>query len=631
MRFLKWFSIIALVGLVFSVGCFLFLTHNLPDIKELKDYYPPLATKVYADDGQIIDEFYIERRTLVPLERVPPYLIRAFVAAEDQRFYEHKGLDWLSIIRAVIKDIKAKKIVQGGSTITQQTVKSLLLSSRRSIYRKLRELILAYRLEKHLTKDEILSIYLNQIYFGHGAYGVEAAAQTYFSKHVWELNLPEAALLAGIPRGPTRYSPYRHFDRAKKRQFYVLQRMVKSNYITQKEKQEAWKTKLELKSTSYNNKACLAFIDHVRQYLLRKYGYNLVYKGGLQVYTTANINMHEVAKNALLFGIEEIEKRHEENREEIEGAMLCLEPKTGFIKVLLGGKNFEKGNFNRAIQARRQPGSAFKPIIYAAAIDKGYNPTSTVYDYPVVYEEHTANGEKVWKPKNYGGRFYGPISLRDALVHSRNAATIRLLKDIGVGYVIQCAKRLGITSPLNYDLSLALGSTCLSLLELTKIYAIFANQGQYIEPIVVLKVLDRDENILESNEPQPKTVINPQIAYIITNMLEDVVLRGTGRCVRALGRPAAGKTGTTDNYTDAWFIGYTPSYVAGVWIGCDDYKSLGKKETGGRAAAPIWLSFMKEILKDKPIENFRVPPGIIFTKAGSRNTFECFMESNPSE
>ncbi len=631
MRFLKWFSIIALAGLVFFLGCLLFLIHSLPDIKGLKDYHPPLATKVYADDGQIMDEFYIERRTLAPLEKIPPYLIKAFIAAEDQRFYEHKGLDWLSIMRAIIKDIKAGEIVQGGSTITQQTVKSLLLSSRRSIYRKSRELILARRLEKYLTKDEILFIYLNQIYFGHGAYGVETAAQTYFAKHVWELNLAEAAFLAGLPKGPTYYSPYKHFDRAKKRQLYVLQRMVECDYITPKEKQEAWKTTLELKSISYNNQACLAFLDYVRQYLLRKYGYDLVYKGGLQVYTTASIDMHEVAKNSLLSGIEEIEKRHEENMEEIEGAMLCLEPKTGFIKILLGGKNFEKGNFNRAIQARRQPGSAFKPIIYAAAIEKGYNPSSIVYDYPVVYEEDTDNGEKVWRPKNYEDRFHGPISLRDALVYSRNVATIRLLKDIGVGYVIQYAKSLGITSPLNYDLSLALGSPCLSLLELTRVYAIFANQGQYIEPIAVLKVLDRDGNVLENNESQPKRVINPQVAYIITNILEDVILRGTGRCARVLGRPAAGKTGTTDNYTDAWFIGYTPSYVTGVWIGCDDYISLGEKETGGRAAAPIWLSFMREILKGKPIENFRVPPGIIFTKAGTRNAFECFMESNLPE
>jgi len=623
MRFLKWAGItILLIFFIFS-GFLLFLIHNLPDIKSLEDYHPPIVTRIYADDGQIIDELYTERRILVPLEKMPPYLIKAFIAAEDERFYEHKGLDWIGIMRAIIKDIKARRIVQGGSTITQQTVKSILLSSRRSIYRKLRELILAHRLEKYLTKDEILSIYLNQIYFGHGAYGVEAAAQTYFGKHVWELDLPEAALLAGLPKGPMYYSPYRHFERAKRRQLYVLKRMVECNYITEEEKEEAWRKRLKLKSISYQNKACLAFLDYVRQYLLKKYGYNLVYKGGLQVYTTASIKMHEIAKRALISGIEEIEKRHKENKGKIEGAVVCLEAQTGFIKVLIGGREFERGNFNRAIQARRQPGSAFKPIIYAAAIDKGYNPSSTLYDYPVVYEEDTPHGKRTWRPRNYEGRFHGPISLRDALVHSRNAATIRLLRDIGVGYVIQYAKRLGINSSLNHDLSLALGSACLSPLELTKVYAIFANQGKYIEPIAVLRVVDRDGNVLEDNKPQPKAVISPETAYIITNILEDVILHGTGRNARALGRPAAGKTGTTDNYTDAWFIGYTPSYVAGVWVGCDDCSPLGKRETGGRAAAPIWLSFMKEALKDRPIKNFRVPPGIIFARKDN-GVFDCF-------
>ncbi|MCD6319781.1 MAG: PBP1A family penicillin-binding protein [Candidatus Desulfofervidaceae bacterium] len=644
MRILRYFGIFVLTCILAMVLWIGYLFFTLPKIKHLEDYRPALVTTVYADDGEILGEFFVQRRYFVPLDKIPTYLVKAFIAAEDERFYEHKGLDWLSMIRAAIKDIRARAIVQGGSTITQQTVKSLLLSPKRTFSRKMREIILAYQLEKNLTKEEILTIYLNQIYFGHGAYGVEAAARVYFGKHVWELNLAEAAMLAGLPKGPAYYSPYRNMQRAKTRQQYVLNRMVTCGYITPAEAEQAFNTPLILNSLNYKHPACAYFLEYVRQSLLKKYGYDLFYKGGLSIYTPANIALYQAAQQALLRGIAEIKARHPEQTDEdkIEGALLCLETHSGFIKVMLGGRDFEVSKFNRVIQARRQPGSAFKPIIYAAALDKGYTPASTVYDYPFIYINRTPQKQTVWKPHNYEGRFYGQISLRDALVHSRNAVTVRLLRNIGVKYVIDYARRLGISSPLTPDLSLALGSSGVSLLELTTAYSVFANQGQYIKPLAVIKIVDPRGNILEENTPEQQPAIGADTAYLMTNILEDVVKRGTGRRVRALKRPAAGKTGTTNNYTDAWFIGYTPNFVTGVWVGYDDMKSLGKHETGGRAAAPIWLYFMQVAEKSLPVRPFSIPPGVVFAKVDpktglltspedAKGKIECFKKGDLSQ
>jgi len=642
MRVLRYFGIFLLaciLGIALWIGYLLF---TLPNIKSLEDYRPALTSIVYADDGDILGEFFVQRRYFVPLDKMPSYLINAFIAAEDERFYEHKGLDWLSMMRAAIEDIRARSIVQGGSTITQQTVKSLLLSPKRTFSRKMREIILAYQLEKNLTKKEILTIYLNQIYFGHGAYGVEAAARVYFGKHVWELNLAEAAILAGLPKGPAYYSPYKNMQRAKARQQYVLNRMVACGYITKAEAEEAFNTPLILNSLNYKHPACAYFLEYLRQSLLKKYGYDLFYKGGLSIYTTANIALHQIAREALLKGIEEIKARHPEQLEEdgeIEGALLCLETNTGFIKVMLGGKDFQVSKFNRAMQARRQPGSAFKPIIYAAALDKGYTPASTVYDYPFIYVNHTSQEQTVWKPHNYEGRFFGRISLRDALVFSRNAVTVRLLQNIGVKYAINYARRLGISSPLTPDLSLALGSSGVSLLELTTAYSVFANQGLYVKPLAVIKIVDARGKVLEENVPDQQPVIGADTAYLMTSILQDVVKRGTGRKVRALGRPAAGKTGTTNNYTDAWFIGYTPNFITGVWVGYDDMKSLGKHETGGRAAAPIWLHFMQIAERNLPVKPFPIPPGVVFAKVDpktglltspedTKGEVECFKKDN---
>jgi penicillin-binding protein 1A len=646
MRLVKYFIFVMCLGFfaLLIYGGYLFF--SLPNIKSIEDYKPPLATIVYADDGQILGEFFHEKRYFVPLDQISPYLIKAFIAAEDERFYEHKGFDWLGMIRALMVDIKAMAIVEGASTITQQTVKALLLSPERSFSRKAREVMLAYLLERRLSKEEILTIYLNQVYFGHGAYGVEAASRVFFGKHASELNLAEAAMLAGLPKGPAYYSPYNHFLKAKKRQQYVLKRMVSCSYLCLEDAEEASKIPLELDKLEYKWNFTAYFLEYVRQYLIENYGYDLTYNGGLSVYTSANIMMHSLAQKALLRGLNEIKARHPDKKDsdKIEGALLSIETKTGLVKVMLGGKDFETSEFNRATQACRQPGSAFKPIIYAAALDKGYTTASVMYDYPIIYTQRESNETKdlkVWRPHNYSGRFYGQTSLRDALVYSRNAVTIRLLKGLDVNYVINYARRLGITSYLTPDLSLGLGSSCMSLLELTMAFSVFANQGQYIEPITIKKILDRNGNVLEDNLPLVQPTIDAETAYLITNILEDVVKRGTGRRARSFSRPVAGKTGSTNDYTDAWFIGYTPYYVTGVWVGYDGLKSLGRHETGGRTSAPIWLYFMQEIEKDLPPKPFTVPAGVVFVKINPKTgtiadpadptaKMECFKKTSLS-
>jgi len=644
-RFFRYVFFLFLVCILGIGGWLIYIFYSLPSIKHLEDYRPALVSTVYADDGRIMGEFFVQRRYFVSLDQIPSYVVKAFVAAEDERFYEHKGLDWVGIMRALIKDIKARAIVQGGSTITQQTVKSLLLTPKRTFTRKVKEMILAHQLEKYLTKEEILTIYLNQIYFGQGAYGVEAAARVYFGKHVWELNLAEAAMLAGLPKGPAYYSPYHHFKRAKKRQHYVLMRMVKCKFIGKKEAEMAYKMPLHLNSLNYDYPSCDYFLEYIRRKLIKKYGPEVVYKGGLSIYTTASIDMHQEAQRALLKGIAEIRARHKHKQDnsspadQIQGAIFTLERGTNYIKVMLGGRDFSESKFNRVTQAYRQPGSAFKPIIYAAAIDKGYTPATLVEDYPIIYIYHQKGKIRVWRPHNYEERFFGRITLRDALVHSRNTVTVRLLKKIGVNYVIAYARRFGITAQLTPDLSLALGSSCLSLYQLTRAFSVFANEGQYIEPIAITKIVDFQGHVLEENQPQPQPAISAETAYLITSILKDVVKRGTARKVRALKRPAAGKTGTTNKYTDAWFIGYTPYFITGVWVGYDDMKSLGRAETGGRAAAPIWLYFMQQAEKDLPVKDFPIPSGVIFAKIDPQTGFlvdptdpngrlECFKKDN---
>lgn len=704
-------------------------SQNLPDISSLKEYHPPGITTVYSDDNRKIAEFYKERRIVKPLSEMPKMLVNAFVAAEDSRFFEHQGVDIISIVRATLKNIEAGSVVQGGSTITQQVIKYFLLTSERKYTRKIREAILAYRIDKAFTKEEILFLYLNQIYLGHGAHGVEAAAENYFGKSAKELNLAECAILAGLPKAPSKASPFNHPERAKERQRYVLKRMVTEGYITHAQAEAAANLRLDIKPRQnlFIEKVPF-YTEHVRRYVEEKYGRKALYEGGLKIYTAVNIEMQKAAREEVERGLKGIDKRHgygetirhlkpekidaflkrlqrtlrkkglKEGRivrgviteingsgkhkkltvrmgdaeglirdmpwsehtfqvgdvvkvkikgkiekgdrwllalnqkPRVQGSLLCIETGTGHVKAMVGGRDFRESQFNRAVQSRRQPGSAFKPIVYAAAIDKGYTPATEIIDNAIIYRDKS---RKTWKPRNYGRKFYGPTLLRKALATSRNLATIKIMDDIGVDYTIKYAKKLGITSELYRDLSLALGSSGVSLLELVKSYSVFANLGELIEPVFITKITDQDGNELEETGFERQQVIEKSTAYIMTSLLESVVKHGTGTRVRALKRPAAGKTGTTNNLHDAWFVGYTPGYVTGAWVGFDKERSLGRKETGGRAASPIWLGFMKKILKGKPIRSFKTPRGVVFSKIdaetgllavpGTKKTlFECF-------
>lgn len=626
-----------------AVAFYFTFLFDLPRLSTLKDYQPFIVSEVFSDDGALIGEFFVERRIIVPLSEMPKQLIRAFVAAEDARFFEHRGIDYWRILGAAFRNIEALDVVQGGSTITQQIAKSFFLTPERSFTRKIKEIILAHRIEKDLSKNEILFLYLNQIYLGEGAYGVGAAAKTYFGKSVQDLTLAESAILAGLPPAPNAYSPLRHPKKARERQLYVLNRLVERKWITPEQAKKAESEGIHLRPRGprgYNEAPYV--VELVRIYLEEKYGKNMLYKGGLKVHTTINAKMQQIAQKAVLKGLEEFEGRakKEKGREQVQGAIVALEPQSGYILAMVGGRDYSQSQFNRATQAKRQAGSAFKPIVYAAALDKGFTPATVIVDEPFSYED--VPGREPWEPQNFDREFWGPITLRKALTHSRNVPTVKIAQSIGIPYLIQYAKNLGIKAKLEPNLSLALGAANVTLLELTSAFGVFASQGYRAEPILITRITDKDGNILEEAEPTAVEVISPQTAYMITNLLQNVIQEGTGQRAKALGRPAAGKTGTTNDTRDAWFIGYIPQrLVAGSWVGYDIERPLGPHETGAVAALPIWLEFMKEAVAEIPAENFTVPDEIVFVRidaetgepirAGQpaksgKSLMECFKE-----
>jgi penicillin-binding protein 1A len=731
-RFILWSSLVLGLFAVSIVAVLWYLwSSNLPYIGSLREYNPPIITEVFSDEGEVIGRFWEEKRIVVPLDQVPEHLIKAFIAAEDARFFKHEGVDILSIARALIKNLMAGKIEQGGSTITQQVTRSLLLKNLKKTYkRKAREALLSLQIEKSFSKERILFLYLNQIYLGHGAYGIEAAARTYFNKRAIELNLSESALLAGLPQAPSRYSPVTHFERAKARQRYVLERMREEGYIAESQETEALNAELQIKETEDTSFAKAPyFAEHVRRYLEKKYGRDLLYRGGLKVYTTLNLEMQRAAQAALNKGLKELDKREgyrgplrhlsseemEAFREEsakkleqdipavdsmveglvekvndqkgevvisyggkrgllplsemkwarapnpdvpyyatslklpskviktgdvvlvrikqkgsppfdwilsleqgpeIQGALLNMEAHSGRVRVMVGGRDFAISQFNRAIQSRRQPGSAFKPVIYAAALDRGMNPASVIIDAP--YISKGSPDEEIWRPKNYKKKFFGPTLFRTALIMSRNVITVKILRKIGVYHAIQYAERVGIESELSPDLSLALGSSGLSLFEITRAYLVFDNGGSLAEPFFINRIVDRSGQIIEENQPSLSEAISKETAHVMTDLLRAVIQEGTGWRIKALKRPAAGKTGTTNELRDAWFIGFTPSLVTGAWVGYDDRRPMGKGETGSRAASPIWLYFMSQVLKDQPVEDFAIPEGVVFAKIDAK-------------
>jgi penicillin-binding protein 1A len=625
-----------------AAAFYLAFVFDLPRLTTLKDYNPYLVSEVYSQDDVLIGEFFIERRKVIPLAKMPRMLINAFVAAEDARFFEHRGIDYWRILGALFRNIEAFDVVQGGSTITQQIAKSFFLTPERKYTRKIQEAILAQRIESYLTKNEILFLYLNQIYLGEGAYGVSAAAKIYFGKPVENLTLAECAMMAGLPPAPNSLSPFRNPKKARERQIYVLNRMLEKQMITPVQAIRAQKEEIRLRPKGLRGNEAPYVLEIVRQHVEEKYGKDLLYKGGLKIYTTINARLQASAQTAVLKGLEEYEGRgkKDKDRAQVQGALIALDPQTGFILALVGGRDFSSSQFNRATQAKRQAGSAFKPIVYAAALDKGFTPATIIVDEPIAYED--VPGKEPWEPKNFDREFWGPVTMRKALTFSRNIPTVKIAQAIGMDYLVQYAKNLGIKAKLEPHLSLALGSANLSLLDLTSAFGVFAAQGYRAEPIFLTQIQDKDGNILEEVEPVAIEVISPQTAYLITSMMQSVIQEGTGQRAKALGRPAAGKTGTTNDYRDAWFIGFVPgNLVTGSWIGYDIEKPLGSYETGAVAALPIWLEFMKEATAKKPVENFSMPEGIVFAKIdpatgepippgrsnpSGRTIFECFKE-----
>jgi penicillin-binding protein 1A len=628
-RITKISLIVVVLGLGAGFGSYLYFARDLPSTARLENFEPSLKTQVFAEDSSLVGELFEQNRVLIPLEQIPPYLTDAIIAVEDRKFYSHWGIDMFGIFRAMLKNIRAGEIIQGASTITQQLARNLFVMFDVSLSRKIKEAILALKIERAYSKDEILEMYLNQIYFGSGAYGVEAASREFFGKSVKELSVGEAALLAGLPKNPRDYSPLYHIDRALKRRGVVLQAMVSDGKLTRAEADSLDKTPVTIAKESSSGPRGAYFLEYVRQYLENRYGADRIYHDGLKVYTTLDPYLERVAEDSMEAHVKRIEDTHhydqtrasyekalEENGKDVglprylQSAVVAIEPQSGYIRAMVGGRNFKQSSFNRAVQAQRQPGSAFKPFIYISALENGYTPADIVLDAPIVLD--MPNGD-VWKPHNFSNRFLGEITLRRALNKSINVAAIRILLSLGPVSAISYAHRLGIKSELQNVYSLALGTSEVNLLELTSAYGTLAARGIRAEPLAVKQVIDRDGKVLEDNAVYREEVLSPQTSYMITSMLESVVNEGTGRTARLMGfmEPAAGKTGTTDDYTDALFVGYTPDIVVGVWTGFDEKKTMGRNMTGAVASLPTWTNVMQAFYRDRKGEPFPVPDGIV--------------------
>lgn len=564
------------------------LSLDIPEIRSVAHYRPPVASRILDRKDRLIDTVFLENRLVIPLEKIPGFLSNAFVAAEDDRFFQHSGVDPTSILRALYHNLMAGARSQGGSTITQQVARSLLLSREKTYLRKLKEAILAYRIDKNLTKDEILHIYLNQIYLGSGAYGVQAASRTYFDKDVSQLSKSEMALLAGLPQAPSRYSPLINPDAARSRQQYVVGRMMTEGFVGRGEAEDILSRPLVVRKQQQSLSEASYFMQQVQAYVEEKYGRGMLATGGLTVRTTLDLDIQRAAARALrqqllMFRV---------GAEIPQGGVAVLESTSGRVRALVGGRNFASSQFDRAVQARRQPGSALKPVIFAAAFEYGMAPETIVIDAPL-HLTGAANGT-VWSPENYTRKHYGPTTLQQALVHSRNVVTVKIMQEIGVDRVKNLAQRLGIASPLAGDLSLALGSSGVTLLELTAAYSAFANSGIFYPPLFISRVEDWQGRTLEENSPRPIAALPRRVAQSVDAILHAVVREGTGRKALGAGSDIAGKTGTSSNNKDAWFIGYTPKLLAGVWVGFDANTSLGAGGTGGMVAAPIWSAVIRE-------------------------------------
>lgn len=584
-KLLFFFLFIFLIG---AGGVFLYLIFSdLPDISSLKSYKPLESSIVYSSDGRVLAELFIERRTFIPEYNIPPMIKQAFVAIEDQRFYSHPGIDIIGIMRALYKDILAGGIVEGGSTITQQLAKMLFLTPKKTLTRKTKEAILSAQIEKKYTKDEILGIYINQIYFGSRAHGIEAAAHAYFGKSTFELNLAETALIAGMPKAPSAFSPFKNPQKAHMRRQIVLKKMLENGFITQEQFTSANSEPLPQKITPRRYNAPY-FIEYIRQQLENKYNDKL-YTSGIKIYSTIDYSMQNIAEDAVRHGVMAVEKRSGSG---VQGGLVAIDLRTGNIKAMVGGTDFWQTQFNRAVTALRQPGSAFKPFVYAVALENGMNPDDNILDGPISFK---ASGRKtLWSPKNYDNKYHGYVSLKTALALSLNTATVRLANNLGIENIIEFIKKCGIERKLDPYLPLALGASEVTLLEITTAYSVFST-GKRVKPIAYEKVISREGSTLEEMISSSEEILSPEMTEKIRVLLRSVVEEGTAQRAKELDRKVYGKTGTTNNFSDAWFIGFDDRLVVGVWVGRDNHKPIGQKETGASAALPIWIDFMKNI------------------------------------
>ena len=704
----RWplFGLGALVLLASASGASLgyFMRFDLPDVRALQDYSPPVTTRVLDSSGGLLDTFAEQRRILIDYRDIPVVFRTALLATEDSNFLRHTGIDFKGVVRAAWRDLTRLELAQGASTLTQQLARNLFLHRDKTIRRKLQEAVLALEIERQYTKQEILAFYCNQIYMGHGRYGLEAAARFYFDKPARELELAEAAMLAGLIQRPEALSPVRHPERAIDRRNYVLRRMVEVGALSPEEAAAARDQPTGVVTRRRRGELAPYFVEDVRRWLQDRYGSSGLYKDGLAVSTTVDPELQAIANRAVEIGLRELDKRQGwrgvaatvpaeedpaawespgwedgidvggvydgvvvsvdpqgarvrvgahsglldadavawteqgepdsflaagdllrvrlidlgedgelrlglEQEPRVEGALVVLDPSTGAIRALVGGFSFQRSEFNRAIQAKRQTGSAFKPFVYAAALASGFTLADTLLDEPTVFLD--PRQPEPYQPENFSNDYYGTITLRKALEKSANIATVKLLDAVGYDSVIETARKLGIGSDLKSFASLALGSFETTLLELTAAYGAFANHGVLVEPHLVELVLDRDGGPIERIEPAVRDAVSPQIAYLMNRLLGGVITDGTGRAAASLGFPLAGKTGTTDDSTDAWFVGYGPGLAVGVWVGFDEPTSLGEKETGARAALPIWRRFVEEAFAGRPPDgDFPEPRGL---------------------
>jgi penicillin-binding protein 1A len=583
--FILLLSLSALLGV--AGGYVFFTLSDLPRVDSLEEYTPAESSKVYSADKQLIAEYYLERRTFIPYYRIPEHVKKAFISIEDVRFYDHHGIDFKRIMGALYQDIRARAYVQGASTITQQLAKMLFLKPEKSLIRKIREVALSVQIERRYTKDEILGLYLNQAYFGTRAYGLVAASQTYFGKSIQDLTISDSALLAALPKAPSRYSPFRNPLKALKRRNLVLQKMLEYGFIDEIQYGVAASEPLPKKPFARKYNAPY-FVEHLRQVIEEKYG-DVLYSEGLKIYSTLNYRMQEIAENAVANGVKTIEKRAPEG---VQAALIAIDIGTGKVRAMVGGTDFWETQFNRATQAMRQPGSAFKPIVYLAALDTGITPEDTIVDEEVTFQGNEPG--EIWNPRNYYGDYKGEVTIRYALAHSLNTATACLADEIGVGRIMKMAKVLGLKSELKPYLTISLGASDLTPIDLVYVYKVFAD-GRRVEPMLFDRIVDRNGIVLEETFPTAERVIDEGILLEIQSMLRSVITDGTGRKAKRLPRPVYGKTGTTDDYTDAWFVGFDDNIALAVWVGRDDHTPIGDRETGARAALPIWIEFMKKI------------------------------------